>query len=108
MRHANVLDWRGDLLFWGLTGFVGALNRRRFRHTGRWRVNGARLALKTTSWQDENVESSIVWERGVRAFTRMPTHAVRLHEWGTRGMGVGYVGPPAISQYQSACEAKRG
>jgi hypothetical protein len=77
MRHANVLDWRGDLLFWGLTGFVGALNRRRFRHTGRWRVNGARLALKTTSWQYENVESSIVWERGMSAGAKLGQSAPR-------------------------------
>jgi hypothetical protein len=29
--------------------------------------------------------------KAVRAFARMPTHAVRLHEWGTQGFGWFYV-----------------
>jgi len=36
---------------------------------------------------------AVVWESG-SSFARMPTHAMRPHEWGTRGMG-GMYGPPA-------------
>jgi len=33
-----------------------------------------------------------------RAFARMPTHAVRLHEWGTQGYGLNFMcGPPAMN-----------
>jgi hypothetical protein len=29
------------------------------------------------------------------SFARMPTHAMKLHEWGTRGMAGVMYGPPA-------------
>jgi len=32
--HANLLDWRGDLLFGGLTGFRGAEHREQGTGTG--------------------------------------------------------------------------
>ena len=42
----------------------------------------------------------IVWgEEGGSRFARMPTHAMKLHEWGTRGSGViGCMGHPPDHQ----------
>jgi hypothetical protein len=37
-----------------------------------------------------------VWKKDGSCFARMPTHAMRLHEWGTRGIGAIFMyGPPA-------------